>query len=146
MADESRTYRVFAPDVNEFRRQKGEFEQELADENTKEHFQARIVLSDEPLEGYDLLIVQSKKMGSDYHEQCYVKIVERVEEDEEAGTIFRGQRLGQRRGYMLESMLQEREQKKKDVMTTQLEERLKKKQELLRALREEQSERTEQER
>lgn len=62
-----------------------------------------------------------------------MKILEREEEGEEGVTVFESMRLGERRGYMLRSMMAEGDKgkSKKETMTTELEKRLKRKQQLV---------------
>ena len=56
-----------------------------------------------------------------------------VEEGEDEVKVFESMRLGERRGYMLRSMMAEGDKgkSKKETMTTELEKRLKQKQQLV---------------
>jgi hypothetical protein len=134
---EGQIYRIFVPDFDKFKGHEGEvLEEEIIDENTLEVFKAKIKVSHEPLEGYFPLRLEGSGRSSLILEgQWYVQILERIEE-EETTTVFQGLRMGQRRGYMLRSMLQEEKEKaKQELMTKELESRLKKKQELVKELR-----------
>lgn len=134
---EDQIYRIFVSDFDKFKGHEGEIlEEEIIDEHSLEVFRARIKVSNKPMEGYFPLRLEGSGRSSIMLEgQWYVQILERIEEEEE-GTIFQGLRMGQRRGYMLRSMLQEEKEKaKQEIMTKELESRLKKKQELVRKLR-----------
>lgn len=133
---EDQIYRIFVSDFNKFKGHEGEIlEEEIIDEHTLEVFRARIKVSHKPLEGYFPLRLEGSGRSSMMLEgQWYVQILERIEE-EEKGTVFQGLRMGQRRGYMLRSMLQEEKEKaKQEIMTQELESRLKKRQDLVKEL------------
>jgi|GEM_PF-2766837 len=139
----AKTYRLYSQesgagserDVERFSGHEDEiFTETLIDTDTQEGFKAEIMVSPHPKEGYDLLLIQGR--GTFLEGEWHVKIIQRVEEEEEEVTVFQSMRLGERRGYMLRSMATEEKDKlKKEAMTTELEERLKKKQELVKRLR-----------
>lgn len=135
-----RKYKIFIADKDKFKGDEDEvFNEILIDEETREQFQAEIKVSYSPLEGYDRLVLVSPRAA--ILGECHVKIVKRVEEEEEEVTIFESKRLGDRRGYMLRSMMAEdRDQLKKETMTTELEKRLKRKQEIVQKLLKEKTE------
>jgi len=131
---EQRAYRIFVPesDLGKFADQEGKvFKETLIDEATREQFQAKVTVSQSPGEGYDKLILQGR--GGFISGDWFVKILEREEEGEEGVTVFESMRLGERRGYMLRSMMAEGDKgkDKKETMTTELEKRLKRKQQLV---------------
>ncbi|RJX19994.1 MAG: hypothetical protein C4575_07410 [Desulforudis sp.] len=134
-----KTYRVFVPEdeLNKFENPGDKlFTETVIDEDTQEAFRAKIMVSTSLLEGYDSLLLQGR--GGFLPGQWFVKIVERDEEDEdESVTVFESMRLGERRGYMLRSMMaetEERKKKKEEIMTTELEKRLQKKRQLIEQL------------
>lgn len=130
-----KTYKIFVPEdtLDRFINQEGKvFNEILIDETTREQFQAKVIVSQSGGEGYDSLILQGR--GGFISGDWFVKIVEREgEEEEDEVTIFESKRLGQRRGYMLRSMMAESEktEAKKEIMTTELKKRLKQKQKLV---------------
>jgi len=108
--------------------------QVVLDIDTQEHFQAKVVLSSSPKEGYDEIAIVSER-GTFKPGQWYMKVLEREEAEEEEITVFESMRLGERRGYMLRSMVAEEKAKlKKETMGTELEKRLKRKQEIVKKL------------
>jgi len=128
-------YKLFVTDIDKFKGHEDEVftETSLVDEETQDHFQAKIMVSQSPQEGYDELELESDRgyIATGH----YVKIVERLEEEEESVTVFQSKRLGERRGYMLRSMMAEdKDQLKKETMTSELEKRLKRKQEIVQQL------------
>ena len=134
-----KTYRIFVPEdaLEKFVGKEGEaFSETLIDEGTREQFPAKVMVSQTGGEGYDRLILQGR--GGFVSGEWFVKIVEREEEEEEDDkvTIFESKRLGQRRGYMLRSMMgeEDRAEAKKEIMTTELEKRLKQKQKLMKEM------------
>ena len=134
---EEKTYRAFVVNPQEFLTNHGhESIVELADEATCEHFKAKIVTSPAAKEGFEKLVVQSSGPGSEIHWECYVRIVERVEEEAYIPTLFRPGRMGlDKQG--LKHALEERDKRdaeKKKTMTTELEERRKRKQEIVDGL------------
>ena len=131
---EQRTYRIFVPesDLGKFADQAGkEFTETLIDEATREQFQARVTISQSPGKGYDKLLIQGR--GGFISGDWFVKILAREDEGEDEVTVFESMRLGERRGYMLRSMMAESDkgESKKETMTTELEKRLKRKQQLV---------------
>ena len=132
-----KTYRIFVPEdaLEKFTgKEKKVFHETVIDEGTREQFPARVMVSQTGGEGYEKLILQGR--GGFVSGEWFVKIIEREdegEEDEEV-TVFESKRLGQRRGYMLRSMMGEkdRDEAKKEIMTTELEKRLKQKQKLMK--------------
>ncbi len=132
---EQKTYKIFVPesDLDKFASQEEKvFSEMVIDETTKEQFQARVMVSQSPGEGYDKLILQGR--GGFISGDWFVKIVGREdEEEEEEVTIFESKRLGQRRGYMLRSMMAEgdRSASRKEIMTAELQKRLKQKQKIV---------------
>ena len=131
---EQRTYRIFVPesDLGKFADQEGTvFKETLIDEATREQFQAEVAVSQSPGEGYDKLLIQGR--GGFISGDWFVKILEREEEGEAEVTVFESMRLGERRGYMLRSMMAEGDKgmSTKETMTTELEKRLKQKQQLV---------------
>jgi hypothetical protein len=125
-------YRIFIPEVEADKVKEmvdHESNEVLIDEETQEQFPARIVISTEQKEGYDELMIQER--GGYVPGQWYVKIIEREDEEDEI-TVFESMKLGDRRGYMLRSMMaEEKEKEKKETMTSELEKRWKQKQELV---------------
>lgn len=103
----------------------------LLDDETKEQFKAKIIVSSTPQEGYDEMLVQLRSHLAP--KPWYVKVVEREEEEEEI-TIFESARLGARRGHMLRSMLTEKEadEVKTEVMQKELEARRKQRQDIVK--------------
>jgi hypothetical protein len=136
--EENKIYRMFVDDIEKFDGPEGEIiEKDLLDEDTRGFLNnTKVILSRTPQEGYANLRLQGTGRSTvTLDGKWYVKVLEE-EEDEEAGTVFEGLRLGQRKGYMLRSMLQEDKDKlKKETMTTELEQRLKRKKEMLKELR-----------
>jgi len=133
----AKRYRIFVPEteLDKFKGQEDRiFSETLVDEETQETFQAKIMISQSPREGYDELVLQAR--GSFIPGQWYLKIVEREEEEEsEPVTVFEAKRLGERKGYMLRSMMaEEKEKLKKETMTSELEKRLRRKQEIVKEL------------
>lgn len=132
----TKTYSVFTPEdkLGKFEAGEGEVLTEtLMDTETREQFTAKITVSRSPQEGYDKLLIQGR--GFFLSGDWYVKILERVEEEEAPVTVFEATRLGARRGYMLRSMMAEEKKKlKRETMTTELEKRLKRKQEIVKKL------------
>lgn len=130
-----KTYIVFAPEdeLDKFKAHQSEvLDETLMDAESRDQFRAKIIVSQSPQEGYDKLLIQVR--GSYIPEEWYVKVVERQEEDEEV-TVFQSMKLGERRGYMLRSMMSEKKaEAKKETMTTELERRLKRKQEEVKRL------------
>ena len=135
---QARTYRLFIPEeqVEKFKGQDETlFTETLIDEDTQEAFRAKITVSQLPQEGYDRLLLQVR--SGFLPGPWFVKIVEQEEDEEEAVKVFESMRLGERRGYMLRSMMAETEEKgkkKEAIMTTELEKRLQKKRELVETL------------
>ncbi|HVO65987.1 MAG TPA: hypothetical protein VMT12_05825 [Syntrophales bacterium] len=109
------------------------FTQELMDEETHEAFRAKVMISEFPKENYEELIIQVR--GGFLAGNWYVKVVEKEEEEPEEMTVFQAAKLGERRGYMLRSMMAEQKGSvKKEIMTDELEKRMKKKQDLVNRL------------
>lgn len=137
MSDQ-KTYRIFVPedDLDKFKNQEGKVSKEtVIDESTREQFEAEIMVSQSPVQEYEKLLIQGR--GGLIPGEWFVKIVKRLdEEEEEEVTVFESMRLGQRRGYMLRSMMAESEKgdSKKETMTSELQKRLKRKQELVEEL------------
>ena len=104
----------------------------LQDEETKEVFKAKIMVSPQPGDSFDELILESSR--GFMVEGWYVKIVEREDAEEEEITVFQETRLGARRGYMLSSIAEDKIKLKKEMMTSELEKRLKRKQELVKEI------------
>ncbi len=133
-----KTYRLFIPEeqVEKFKGQEGTlFAETLIDEDTQEAFRAKIIVSQLPQEGCDRLLLQAR--SGFLPGPWFVKIVEQEEDEEEAVKVFESMRLGERRGYMLRSMMAEGEEKskrKEAIMTTELEKRLQKKRDLVETL------------
>jgi len=125
-------YRIFIAEkgMEKVKEMEGKVLNEVViDEDTQEQFQAKIIISASPEEGYDELIIQER--GGYIEGKWYVKILAREEEEEEM-TVFESMRLGDRRGYMLRSMMAEgKEKMKKELMTKELEKRWKQKRELI---------------
>lgn len=131
---EQKTYKIFVPesDLDKFLNQEDKvFSEMVIDEATKEQFQATVMVSQAPGEGYDRLVLQGR--GSFIEGDWFVKIVDREDEEEEEVTIFESKRLGTRRGYMLRSMMAEsdRSKSRKEIMTSELQKRLKQKQKMV---------------
>lgn len=131
----TKTYIVFTPEdeLDKFKGHQSEvLDETLMDAESRDQFRAKIIVSQSPQEGYDKLLIQVR--GSYIPEEWYVKVLERQEEDEEV-TVFQSMKLGERRGYMLRSMMSEKKaEAKKETMTTELERRLKRKQEEVKRL------------
>jgi hypothetical protein len=136
MSDQ-KTYRIFLPegDLSKFEGKEGlPFEETIIDEGTLEQFQAKVVISRRPAEGYDKLLLQGR--GNFLPGDWFVKILEREDDEVEEVTVFESMRLGDRRGYMLRSMMAEGEKsdQKDDIMNKDFEERLKRRQDLVAEL------------
>jgi ABC-type phosphate transport system auxiliary subunit len=132
----SKVYKVFTPEdeLDKFKGREGKvFTETVMDEETREAFQADIMVSQSPQEGYEELLIQAR--GGFLPGKWFVKILKREEEKEEAVTVFEAKRLGERRGYMLRSMMaEEKAELKKETMTTELEKRMKRRQEIVKDL------------
>ena len=131
---EGKAYTIFVKegDVDKFRDQKEKiFKETLLDSVTREQFEAEVMVSQSSDEGYDKLLLQVR--GGVVPGDWFVKIVAREEDEEEEVTIFESKRLGERRGYMLRSMMSEsdRSASRKDIMTQELQKRLKQKQKII---------------
>jgi hypothetical protein len=135
MGEMAKRYRIFIPEkgLEKVKEMEGVASREVViDEDTQEQFHAKIMISAEPSEGYDDLVIQER--GGYIEGKWYIKILEREEEDEEI-TVFESMKLGERRGYMLRSMMAEESEKaKKETMTSELEKRWKQKQQLVSKL------------
>ncbi|SPD74118.1 conserved hypothetical protein [uncultured Desulfobacterium sp.] len=132
-----KTYTIFVPedDLEKFLKQEGEILNEtLIDEETREQFQAKVIVSRTGGKDFHNLHLQGR--GAFLSGEWFVKIVEMDEEEDEEFTIFESKRYGQRRGYMLRSMMAEGDKAaaKKETMTTELQKRLKQKQKLVEEL------------
>ncbi|SPD72426.1 conserved hypothetical protein [uncultured Desulfobacterium sp.] len=132
-----KTYTIFVPedDLEKFLKQEGEILNEtLIDEDTREQFQAKVVVSRTSGKDFHNLHLQGR--GAFLSGEWFVKIAEIEEEEDEEFTIFESKRYGQRRGYMLRSMMAEGDKAaaKKETMTTELQKRLKQKQKLVEEL------------
>ena len=116
---------------NALKGQEGEvLTRSLLDPESRGMFEAKIMLSQTPQEGYDELVLEGGGLAR-VEGQWYVKILEREEEEEEAVTVFQSLKLSDRRGYMLKSMMGEQKtERKKEIMTTELEEKLRRKREI----------------
>jgi len=136
--DENRTYRIFVDEsqLDKFDDPEGkEFVEILIDEESREQFQAKVAVSRSPGEGYDSLLLQGR--GGFIEGDWFVRVLERVEDEEEGVTVFESMKLGDRRGYMLRSMMaesQDRIKKTKEIMTTELDKRLEKKRKVVEDL------------
>ena len=131
------TYTIFVPedDLEKFLRGDGnEFTETLIDESTKEQFEARVIVSEKGGKDFHKLKLQGR--GSFLAGEWFVKIIERKDDDDDEFTVFESKRYGQRRGYMLRSMMAEgdKAEAKKETMTTELQKRLKQKQKLVKEL------------
>ncbi len=132
---EDKTYRVFVPEEHLDKFTECEdviFEETVIDEDTQEAFQAKIAISQSRQEGYVPLRLQGR--GGFRAGEWFVKILQRQDEDDEPMTIFESKKLGDRRGYMLRSMMSEideKSKKKEQIMTTDLQTRLERKQKLV---------------
>jgi hypothetical protein len=117
-------------EVDKYEGHEGEvLEERIEDQDTGEPFDAKIMVSKTPQEGYDELVLATSR-GMLIEGKWFVKVLERIEE-EEVITVFESKKLGDRRGYMLKSMLaEEKTERKKEIMTTDLEEKLKRKREI----------------
>ena len=107
----------------------------VQDEETLAQFPAKVMLSSSLKEGYEeVMLVSGRVQVSKGH--WYIKLLERGEEaEEEEVTVFESMRMGERKGYMLRSMMAEDKSKlKKETMSTELEKRLKRKQEIVKKL------------
>jgi hypothetical protein len=132
-----KTYTIFVPenDLEKFLKQEGEILNEtLIDEETREQFQAKVIVSRTGGKDFHNLHLQGR--GAFLSGEWFVKITETEEEEDEGFTIFESKRYGQRRGYMLRSMMAEGDKaaEKKETMTTELQKRLKQKQKLVEEL------------
>ena len=127
-------YKIFVPEheLGKFKGKEDEvFIETLIDEETHGAFQAKIMISESPKEGYEELVIQAR--GGFLAGNWYCKILAKEEEETEPVTVFQATRLGERRGYMLRSMMAEdKKEMKKEIMTTELEKRLKRKQEIVK--------------
>ncbi len=125
-------YRIFVPEkgLEMVKGIQGKVvDQVVIDEDTQEQFQAKVMISEAYEEGYSELLIQER--GGYVEGKWYIKIMEREEEAEEI-TVFESLKLGDRRGYMLRSMMSEDKEKiKKELMTEELERRWKQKKELV---------------
>ena len=132
MGEMAKKYRIFIPEkgIEKVKEREGKVSSDVViDEDTREQFRAKIVVSAVPQEGYDELVIQER--GGYLPGNWYIKVLER-EEEEEGITVFESMKLGDRRGYMLRSMMAEdKEKEKKEVMTSELEKRWKQKRELV---------------
>ena len=134
---EMKTYTIFVPenDLEKFLRQEGEtLSETLVDEGTREQFQAKVIVSRTGGKDFHNLHLQGR--GAFLSGEWFVKIVETEDEDDEEVTIFESKRYGQRRGYMLRSMMAEgdKDAAKKETMTTELQKRLKQKKKIVEEL------------
>lgn len=132
-----KTFTIFVPedDLEKFLKQEGEILNEtLIDEETREQFQAKVIVSRTGGKDFHNLHLQGR--GAFLSGEWFVKITETEEEGDEEFTIFESKRYGQRRGYMLRSMMAEGDKaaEKKETMTTELQKRLKQKQKLVEEL------------
>jgi len=133
-----KTYTIFVPedDLEKFLKLEGEMLSEtLIDEETREQFQAKVIVSRTGGKDFHNLHLQGR--GAFLSGEWFVKIVQTEEdEDDEEFTIFESKRYGQRRGYMLRSMMAEgdKDAAKKETMTTELQKRLKQKQKIVEEL------------
>ena len=132
-----KTYTIFVPedDLEKFLKQEGEIlDETLIDEETREQFQAKVIVSRTGGKDFHNLHLQGR--GAFLSGEWFVKITETEEEEDEGFTIFESKRYGQRRGYMLRSMMAEGDKaaEKKETMTTELQKRLKQKQKLVEEL------------
>ena len=132
--NEVKTYTIFVPedDLEKFLKQEGEIlDETLIDEDTREQFQAKVIVSRTGGKDFHNLHLQGR--GAFLSGEWFVKIVEMDDEEDEEFTIFESKRYGQRRGYMLRSMMAEGDKAaaKKETMTTELQKRLKQKQKLV---------------
>jgi ABC-type phosphate transport system auxiliary subunit len=130
-------YTIFVPedDLEKFLKQEGEILNEtLIDEETREQFQAKVVVSRTGGKDFHNLHLQGR--GAFLSGEWFVKVIETDEEEDEGFTIFESKRYGQRRGYMLRSMMAEGDKaaEKKETMTTELQKRLKQRQKLVEEL------------
>ena len=132
MGEMAKKYRIFIPEkgIEKVKEREGKVSSDVViDEDTREQFRAKIVVSAVPQEGYDELVIQER--GGYLPGNWYIKVLER-EEEEEGITVFESMKLGDRRGYMLRSMMAEdKEKEKKEVMTSEFEKRWKQKRELV---------------
>jgi len=127
-----KTYRVFVENPQEFLAKHGQVTIQVLEDDMGEHFNAKIMTSATPQESMDKLLVQGKGPASQTNRECYVKVMERIEEEAYIPTFFRPGRMGlDRQG--LKHALEERKRRdaeKKKTMTTDLEERRKRRQEI----------------
>ncbi len=130
-------YRIFIPENagERVKESAGQVLNEVViDEDTREQFKAKVMIACSAQEGYEQLVIQER--GGNLPGEWYIKIVEREEEDDEI-TVFESMKLGDRRGYMLRSMMaEEKEKEKKEIMTSELEKRWKQKKDLVDKLME----------
>ena len=133
MGEMAKKYRIFIPEkgIEKVKEMEGQISTDVViDEDTREQFRAKIMISALPQEGYDELVIQER--GGYLPGKWYIKVLEREQEEEEGITVFESMKLGDRRGYMLRSMMAEdKEKEKKEVMTSELEKRWKQKRELV---------------
>lgn len=129
----AKRYRIFIPEKGseKIKEMEGQVLSEVViDEDTREQFPAKIMISASPQEGYDELVIQER--GGNLPGEWFIKVLEREEEEDEGITVFESMKLGDRRGYMLRSMMaEEKEKEKKETMTSELEKRWKQKRELV---------------
>ncbi len=135
--NDMKTYTIFVPedDLEKFLKHEGEIlEETLIDEETREHIEAKVIISRTGGKDFHNLHLQGR--GAFLSGEWFVKIVEEKDEEDEKFTIFESKRYGQRRGYMLRSMMAESDkaEAKKETMTTELQKRLKQKQKLVEEL------------
>ena len=136
-------YRLYYDDVMSHKDAIGTgklIEIEVMDMESKSWFPTRSLISQQPMEGGEPAALVSRVARVVEEGEWFIKIVERIEEEEEEGiTIFVSKRAGERRGYMLKSMMAEQKAKlKQETMTEELESRLKRKQEIVEEVLEEQ--------
>lgn len=108
-------YRTYVSDFDELiAKENKETQLRLMDGITREIFDAKVIISRQKIEdGEELEVVKGDVGETRYPGTWYVKVLEREEEEDEI-TITKGKRLGQRRGYMLKSMLEEKEQENQE--------------------------------
>ncbi len=92
-----------------------EIELSIRDTETFEEHRVRAIVSEEEKEGWDKLLVEFGDMLGIARTPYYIKIVEFLEEPEVEIVVRTDKtRLAQRRGSMIRSMLEEREEKEKE--------------------------------
>jgi hypothetical protein len=128
----AKRYRIFIPEKGKEKAKEmvGKvLDEVIIDEDTQSQFEAKVIISESPGEGYDELLIQER--GGYVEGHWYIRIVE-IEEMEEEMTVFESMKLGDRRGYMLRSMMaEEKDTVKKEIMTKDLQKRWKQKKELV---------------